>query len=441
MRFPSLSVWAVRDDMCLICKCQHHQQTNVPAVGEFAVIQNVEGRPKEGFGGVLQIGPIMSNKKYLVFPVVRKVNFRCSTAIRIVDNLRQISFGDGKSLSGTRPCTCCRTEYKSQSFICATLLSFQRRNWTFVLLASLSHIFVFMFSSQYPMFRTITIHNHVPFAFRLSFCNISRHNTKSYAMILWHGGVVERPKTAVLKTAGAKAPVGSNPTPSATIFLSLSNSHSRLLYAPVAVIELDSHFLYSSAKPWNQELERVFLVKEIERKFVVSTFPVIIPKANITTETVEQFYLAIGNEELRVRATTPVDTEKTTYELTLKKGAGLIREEQTIRITEETYSQLRNMSGNVVVKKRRQTIEWKGFGKIKEFILDIYEGSLEGLAVAEVEFFTEKNARRWPPPAWLGTEVTGREELKNQTLWTNLSKGFKTVVTPEGEIHLKPMAE
>lgn len=124
MRFPSLSVWAVRDDMCLICKCQHHQQTNVPAVGEFAVIQNVEGRPKEGFGGVLQIGPIMSNRKYLVFPVVRKVNFRCSTAIRIVDNLRQISFGDGKSLSGTRPCTCCRTEYKSQSFICATLLSF-----------------------------------------------------------------------------------------------------------------------------------------------------------------------------------------------------------------------------------------------------------------------------------------------------------------------------
>ncbi len=32
------------------------------------------------------------------------------------------------------------------------------------------------------------------------------------------GGVAERPKAAVLKTVGAKAPVGSNPTPSANAF-------------------------------------------------------------------------------------------------------------------------------------------------------------------------------------------------------------------------------
>jgi adenylate cyclase len=48
--------------------------------------------------------------------------------------------------------------------------------------------------------------------------------------------------------------------------------------------------------------------------------------------------------------------------------------------------------------------------------VDVYEGDLAGLVVAEVEFPSEAAADAWRPPAWLGAEVTTDERYKNHRL-------------------------
>jgi CYTH domain-containing protein len=54
-----------------------------------------------------------------------------------------------------------------------------------------------------------------------------------------------------------------------------------------------------------------------------------------------------------------------------------------------------------------------------EIEVDVYEGDLEGLIVAEVEFDSEERARGFEPPAWLGDDVTGDERFLNENLAVN----------------------
>ena len=48
--------------------------------------------------------------------------------------------------------------------------------------------------------------------------------------------------------------------------------------------------------------------------------------------------------------------------------------------------------------------------------LDVYRGAARGLAVAEVEFRTDRAVRRFVPPDWFGREVTGRKAYSNSQL-------------------------
>ena len=48
--------------------------------------------------------------------------------------------------------------------------------------------------------------------------------------------------------------------------------------------------------------------------------------------------------------------------------------------------------------------------------LDVYEGALAGLVVAEVEFDSEQRADTFAGPGWLGREVTDDARYKNQRL-------------------------
>ena len=48
--------------------------------------------------------------------------------------------------------------------------------------------------------------------------------------------------------------------------------------------------------------------------------------------------------------------------------------------------------------------------------VDVYEGSLEGLVVAEVEFESEDEAGEFEPPAWVGEELTGDPRYANEAL-------------------------
>jgi len=48
--------------------------------------------------------------------------------------------------------------------------------------------------------------------------------------------------------------------------------------------------------------------------------------------------------------------------------------------------------------------------------LDVYRGLLEGLVVAEVEFESAEESRRFAPPTWFGDEVTNNKHYKNSSL-------------------------
>jgi adenylate cyclase len=66
------------------------------------------------------------------------------------------------------------------------------------------------------------------------------------------------------------------------------------------------------------------------------------------------------------------------------------------------------------IEKVRYLVPAEAPGLVIE--VDVYDGALAGLVVAEVEFAGEADAEAFVPPAWLGREVTGDARFKNQRL-------------------------
>jgi adenylate cyclase len=145
---------------------------------------------------------------------------------------------------------------------------------------------------------------------------------------------------------------------------------------------------------------------EVERKFLVGDPPDL---AGTDSDEIEQGYLAIGAEgEVRVRR----KGEKLV--LTAKRGAGLARDEGEIELDSDSFERLWPLTEGRRLHKRRHVIPHDGL----TIELDVYEGELDGLVVAEVEFPSEEEARRFEPPDWIGQEVTGDERYLNETLAT-----------------------
>jgi CYTH domain-containing protein len=146
---------------------------------------------------------------------------------------------------------------------------------------------------------------------------------------------------------------------------------------------------------------------EIERKFRLSRLPDL---SGSDADPIEQGYLAVGAEgEVRLRR----KGERTL--LTVKRGSGLSRGEAEVEVSTEQFDALWPLTEGRRLRKRRHRLSHDGV-KIE---VDVYEGELEGLAVAEVEFASEEEARAFRPPAWLGDEVTGDDRFLNENLAIN----------------------
>jgi len=145
---------------------------------------------------------------------------------------------------------------------------------------------------------------------------------------------------------------------------------------------------------------------EVERKFLVAKPPDLDEE---TAEEIDQGYLAIGSEEeVRLRR----KGEKLL--LTAKRGSGLARDEAETELDQDDFEQLWALTEGKRLHKRRYVIP----AGDREIELDVYSGDLEGLVVAEIEFPSEKAAREFEPPGWLGQEVTGDPAYLNETLAT-----------------------
>ena len=101
------------------------------------------------------------------------------------------------------------------------------------------------------------------------------------------------------------------------------------------------------------------------------------------------------------------------YELTYKSKGLMVREEYNLPLTKEAYGHLLSKIDGRLIKKRRYMLPLGG-GLTAE--LDIFEGELAPLILAEVEFPDEDSAFSFIPPNWFGEDVTFSGKYHNSFL-------------------------
>lgn len=147
---------------------------------------------------------------------------------------------------------------------------------------------------------------------------------------------------------------------------------------------------------------------EIERKFLIPFLPENIDEYPVLL--LEQAYVC-RQPVLRVRRGEQGDMSK--FILTYKSEGLMVREEYNFPLSEESYYHLKaKAEGRVITKKRYRIPEKDGL----TIELDVFEGELTGLVMAEVEFSDEASAQQYTPPDWFGKEVTSDPEYHNSNL-------------------------
>ncbi len=147
---------------------------------------------------------------------------------------------------------------------------------------------------------------------------------------------------------------------------------------------------------------------EIERKFLVAERP---PLEGAKAVRIEQGYLALDQRSgVEVRLRRKGDERL----LTIKGGAGRSRTEVEISLESANFDTLWPLTEGRRLSKMRHLIP---LGDL-EVEVDVYEGSLDGLMIAEVEFPDEAAADSFEKLDWLGEEVTGEGAYLNRTLAT-----------------------
>ena len=143
---------------------------------------------------------------------------------------------------------------------------------------------------------------------------------------------------------------------------------------------------------------------EIERKYLIQTLP-----DNLETypcRLIEQGYLNTS-PVIRIRR----DNEK--YELTYKSKGLMAREEYNLPLDETSYEHLKEKIDGHLIRKKRYMIPLTEELTIE---LDVFEGHLAPLILAEVEFPSQEMAEAFIPPEWFGEDVTFSGKYHNSYL-------------------------
>lgn len=144
---------------------------------------------------------------------------------------------------------------------------------------------------------------------------------------------------------------------------------------------------------------------EIERKFLLDALPAAIDAHENTR--IAQGYVAITDDtEVRIRA------RGDDRLLTVKGGRGLVRHETTVELTTEAFDDIWQLTDGRRITKRRWVLDHDDL----QIEVDVFDGDLEGLRIAEVEFETEQASEAFTPPGWFGREVTDDERYRNAAL-------------------------
>lgn len=143
---------------------------------------------------------------------------------------------------------------------------------------------------------------------------------------------------------------------------------------------------------------------EIERKYLVKNIPENLK--DYPCRVMEQGYLNIA-PVIRIRK------DNDNFELTYKSKGLMVREEYNLPLTKEAYEHLLLKIDGRLIKKRRYMIPLEGNLTVE---LDVFEGELAPLILAEVEFPDEDSALSFTPPDWFGEDVTFSGKYHNSHL-------------------------
>lgn len=143
---------------------------------------------------------------------------------------------------------------------------------------------------------------------------------------------------------------------------------------------------------------------EIERKYLIKALPENLD--NYPYKEIEQGYLST-NPVVRIRRS----NDK--YILTYKGSGMMVREEYNLPLTKESFEHMKPKTDGIFIEKRRYLIPYNEELTIE---LDIFDGELAPLVLAEVEFDSEEEANTFIPPEWFGEDVTFSTEYHNSTL-------------------------
>ncbi|MBR6281155.1 MAG: CYTH domain-containing protein [Lachnospiraceae bacterium] len=142
---------------------------------------------------------------------------------------------------------------------------------------------------------------------------------------------------------------------------------------------------------------------EIERKFLIDRLP--FASEDYPHKQLEQGYLSTS-PVVRVRH------EGDEFFLTYKSSGMMTRIEHNLPLTAESYAHLLAKADGYVIRKVRYYIPYESH----TIELDLFEGDLAPLQMAEVEFDSEEEANAFCPPDWFGEEVTYSGSYHNSVL-------------------------
>ena len=146
---------------------------------------------------------------------------------------------------------------------------------------------------------------------------------------------------------------------------------------------------------------------EIERKYLVKELPFSLDSFDVRI--IEQGYLCTA-PVVRIRR----DNDK--YELTYKSGGLMKRREENLPLNKTAYEHLVAKIDGRLIQKKRYMIPLDGNNTGLTVELDVFEGDLAPLVLAEVEFPDEETANAFAAPDWFGEDVTFCELYHNSYL-------------------------
>lgn len=147
------------------------------------------------------------------------------------------------------------------------------------------------------------------------------------------------------------------------------------------------------------------MAKEVERKFLIRSDAW---RAHVSRSiSICQFYLAVGaDRSIRIRINDDAEAL-----LTLKFGSNMpVRDEFEYPVELSEAREMQAYAVGSVIEKTRHLVEHGGY----TYEIDVFEGTLAGLVVAELETpdFVADSAL----PGWVGREVTGDQRYSNAVL-------------------------